>query len=236
MLVGIALLIIACATPAFADITCGATSICKINLTSTNVQQLQGVVVTVTIDNTGANTVLSFQVTSNPLSNAPIGMDQVGWNYGSNDPAAYVSTSSMNFDGYQAVNVFKNGSCSSMDGFGKFCIQGQSPANVGGFSNAVVFTLAGKVTVFSGNGSSGGGNEFAVHIRYGNSCSGFVGGTLGTQSNVSDPNCVPAPPAPTPEPGGALLLGTGLFGFLAVGSKRCSGRRLNRAQTEAASC
>jgi len=213
----VAVVALAVSTPARADITC--LSLCTVQLQQSNINQLAGVQVTVTIDNTGSNTVLTFQLTNNPLSNTPIGMDQIGWTGGalSNGSNAFSSSynavSSTNWEGALVTGP----NTASMDGFGKFNVQGADAASTGGISasTAIVLTLAGKVTTFYDNAK---GNVFAVHVRYGGNCSGFIGGLAGTSSSNSDVNC--QVPGQVPEPGSMLLFGSGLFGLAGILKRR----------------
>jgi len=200
-----------CSAPALADVSCASGSTCTVQLTQSNVIQLAGVQVTVTIDNTGANTVLTFQLTNNPLSNTPAGIDQIGWTGGplsGNDntfSSTYNATASTHFGG----NLVTGPNTGNMDGFGKFNVQGAVSAGTGGISaaTAITMTLAGKVTTFYSNSA---GNVFTVHVRYGGNCSGFVGGLAGTGTANSDTDCHPGQ---VPEPGTMALFGTGLFGL-----------------------
>ena len=113
---------------AWADEFCGAGSTCTIYLTQTNTIQLEGAVVTLTIDNTGPETVLSFQLTTNPLSNNPQGIDMLGWNTGS-VPAPPGDWSAFGIG--------------NMDGLGSFQFQGADSAGTAGISTPVSFTLNG---------------------------------------------------------------------------------------------
>lgn len=187
--------------PAQADTACAAGQVCTVQLTQTNtLPQMAGVQVTVTIDNTGANTVLSFQVTNNPLSLTGVGIITAGWN------GTATSTASTNFGGVQAVVV----GADRMDGFGTFNVQAFNSSSTGGFGSAITFTLNGLVTNFASNAN---GNDFAVELFFNGDCHPFVSGPNPSEEHHNNPACVPS--AVIPEPATLSLFGSGL---LAIGA------------------
>src|SRR5574341_135717 len=78
-LMGLALVLIAGVGSPASAITCASGSVCTENLVNNNIDGGAEIVVSVTVDNTGANTVITVAFVSSNLSNEPIGFDQFGY-------------------------------------------------------------------------------------------------------------------------------------------------------------
>jgi PEP-CTERM motif len=190
-------------------LSCPIGDVCSIELTNTNIVELAGIDIRVTVDNTGTNTILSYELISSPLSNTPIGLDTFFY-----DSSTLISPCPAGF------NCNFNGD--NADGFGTFASHKTlDSGGTGGLTgDPVILTLAGLVTNFD---ETPGGGEFATHIRFagipaGASCSGWVSdGTTSDSSSAA--GCVPTDHR-VPEPGAMTLVGLGLVSLAGLFTRR----------------
>jgi hypothetical protein len=163
---------------------------------------LHGVLIRVTVNNTGATSVLTVSFISDNLANTPLGIDQFGFN---STAATTVLPPGWSNAGCPPPPGPPTPGC-QMDGFGRFASEIDSP---GGNDLLFTFTLGSLVTTFADNSNGG---EFAAHIRYSGNCSGFV--SDGASKGVGkDANCTIVGIGQVPEPGTLVLLGIAMVGL-----------------------
>jgi len=158
--------------------------------------------VTVDVTTNAGITTLVFTWVSGNSGLTAIGMDKIG--YDSTVGCCGVGTTS----GWGPFDSDGNPPSHNMNGFGSFLSVGAKPA-----ANDVLITL-----VLSGDASAALDSplDFALHVRYGNDCSGFVSGRS-HEPNGSTSGCGSVQ---VPEPSSLLLLGSGLTGLGLWGRKR----------------
>jgi hypothetical protein len=179
-------------------ISCASGSTCIQELTNTN---LTGVTIDirVTVDNTGATSVLNVAFISDNIQNTPLGIDQFGYT------AAVLA--SVLPPGWSQAACSTNPAPCTMDGFGDLVSEIDNPA---GTDLSFSFTLASLVTAFGDNTN---GAEFAAHIRYSGGCSAFVSDGTADQNPTTACIVDEQLPLPTPAPATVILLGLGVLGL-----------------------
>lgn len=155
------------------------------DLTHSNVNQLEGTVVRVTVDDSAKT--MEVELISSTVTNAPKGIQAFFYNLQADQriiPLGNYITS--NTAGWTFLN--KDGT--QADGFGNFL----SRTSLGTAQTAITFTLAGT---FDANNIPPNANNsrFAVHLQYADGCSGWISdGTPG--SPTSNGNCTPTTQIP----------------------------------------
>ncbi len=179
-------------------ISCSAGSTCIGDLTNTNSTGVT-IDIRVTVDNTGATSVLNVAFISDNIQNTPLGIDQFGY--------ASAVLASILPAGWSQAPCSTNPAPCTMDGFGDLVSEIDSPAST---DLSFSFTLASLETAFGPNAN---GAEFAAHIRYSGGCSAFV--SDGTADQSPNTACIPDQqlPLPTPAPATVILLGLGVLGL-----------------------
>ena len=101
------------------------------------------------------------------------------------------------------------------DGFGQFRAEGvDDDSSSGSRQTSITFTFDNSL-----DSTSFTAEDFALHVQYSNSCSGYVDGSIDAGSINPNSNCTPVP-----EPLTMFLGGTGLFALGYAGRKRLFGR------------
>jgi hypothetical protein len=149
--------------------------------------------IAVTINNTGATTVLTVAFVSSNLTNTPLGIDVFGYN--SSVLAKSLPT------GWKQTDP--KGSPFNGDGFGLFTSEITNP---GGTDLSLSFTLESLVTTFTENAN---GAEFVAHLRFDNSCSLWASDGTSNATSPLPTGCG----VTTPEPSLLGMLGIGLLGM-----------------------
>jgi hypothetical protein len=159
----------------------------------------------VTVDvttNAGITTLVFTWVSGNSALTA-IGMDKIGYD------SSVGCCGAGGTSGWGPFDSDGNPPSHNMNGFGSFLSVDAKPA-----ANDLIITL-----VLLGDASAilNSPEDFALHVRYGNDCSGFVSGRVHGPNDSTKSGCGSVR---VPEPSSLLLLGSGLTGLGLWGRKR----------------
>lgn len=166
----------------------GAASAGEFHLTNSNVPELAGIDIKVTTD--GAGKTMSVVLVSNPLANAPKGIDKFYYNF---DGANQIISD----DDPSGIWSMLNNPPVIADGFGSFANGANNPGGTGGLTGSpITFTLANQFSDANITANAKGAN-FTVHIRFGDDCSGFV--SDGTTTSIESNSDCKRQPVSVPE-------------------------------------